>query len=243
MLAVEAAVRGYARRLARTKRPGESWRCSTTSTTSDTRSRRTILPRGRGPEGAGISRLAHACDSVACRLQRRARETPARESALSPATRCPASSTAAALVRPSQERPRPRSLVGNEADEGQGLRPRGQAATICAAAPRNSGSRSKTRRQRDSIPARAGRGARIEGNALMATASVEPRPSRAMIVCDLSVSARLPATDMPRGAAPVVSLDAVSVGYGRIGRCATSPPLPSRRRRACSVPTARARAR
>ena len=68
--------------------------------------------------------------------------------------------TAAALVRPVEERARPRGAIGDQADEGQGLRAC-RVARRPAAGRRGAGPAARApRRQRDSVPARRSRRAR-----------------------------------------------------------------------------------
>ena len=72
-MAVEAAVRGYARRFARTRRPGAWSACSTTSTTSDGRRPRIIrFAAAKSCDERGYPEWVMRAISVARRLQRRA---------------------------------------------------------------------------------------------------------------------------------------------------------------------------
>ena len=126
-LAVEAAVRGYARTFGEDEEAGASSRCCTTSTTSAGRRsddhpfRGSEILREKGyPEWVIRAILSHAG------LQRRAARQRCSRRRCSPATswRLHHRGVAGAAE---QERARPRGVVGREADEGQGVRARREA--------------------------------------------------------------------------------------------------------------------
>ena len=143
MLAVEAAVRGYARLWGE---PEEDWAVVALLHDFDYERwpdqenhpfRGVEILKAQGyPEWVTRAILSHADYSgVAARVAARACAVRLRRD-----VRLRHRVRARAAV---EERARPRGLVGREADEGQGVRPRGAAARICGEGRRRSACRSQ----------------------------------------------------------------------------------------------------
>ena len=155
---------------ARTKRTGASSRCCTTSTTSGGRRsddhpfRGVEILRGAGyPEWVTRAILSHAD------YQRRAARQPAREDAVR--LRRDGRLRHRRVARPAeQEHARSRGVVGDQADEGQGVRRARSSATICTRGAELLGlPLDEHITQRDRVHARAGRRARPARHAVTRT--------------------------------------------------------------------------
>ena len=246
MLAVEAAVRGYARLCGEDE---EDWGVVALLHDFDYErwpdAGEPSVPRRRDPAGAGLSRVGDARDPVARRLLRRRRASRGWSTRCTPATRCPASSPPRRWCgrRRACSTSRPPSVVKRMKDKA-----------FARAVSRDDLRRGAEElglpldehiTQRDRVHARAGRRARAARNAVTEPnsrplISVSPQSS----LSSPSRRTRPPRRKPPAGTDPVVQLDDVTVIYGnesgaqgrerRVSRAARS---------ACSARTAPARAR